>query len=239
MGSNWSLAEIAARFLERDEREAVLGDLAEAGERSSEKLFAVLGLVVRRQVMLWKNWRPWLAGFGVALPSSFALMGVSVSVSWSYQRLLCPELLKAASLTLRFRADQVLLASITADRLVVDGRIRCGLHVASNVVGERRVVLFALFILFIEVSDRIAFAALSAFVFAASDMGSSPRIAHYKDQTGASVDFGSGDNRVDDPCVERGTKLVDRAAHEFELGAKLARVVPRGDGARARCKAHW
>lgn len=98
--SNWSLAEIAARLLERDEREAVLGDLAEAREGSSEKLFGVLGLVLRRQAMLWKNWRPWLAGFGVALPSSFVLMGVSVSVSWSYQRLLCPELLKAASLTL-------------------------------------------------------------------------------------------------------------------------------------------
>lgn len=74
--SNWSLAEIAAQLLERDEREAVLGDLAEAREGSSEKLFGVLGLVLRRQAMLWKDWRPWLAGFGVALPSSFVLMGV-------------------------------------------------------------------------------------------------------------------------------------------------------------------
>ena len=86
--SNWSLAEIAAQLLERDEREAVLGDLAEAREGSSEKLFGVLGLVLRRQAMLWKDWRPWLAGFGVALPSSFVLMGRR-SVSWSYQRLLC------------------------------------------------------------------------------------------------------------------------------------------------------
>jgi hypothetical protein len=95
----WSLVEVASRLLERDEREAVLGDLAEAQESAWNGLFGVMELVVRRQALLWKSWRPWLAGFAVALPSSFLLMGASLSVSWSYQRLLCPELLKAASLT--------------------------------------------------------------------------------------------------------------------------------------------
>ena len=97
---NWSLVDLAARLLERDEREAVLGDLVEARESAWEGLFGVLGLVVRRQALLWKSWRPWLAGFGVALPNSFLLMGASLSVSWSYQRLLCPNLLREASLTL-------------------------------------------------------------------------------------------------------------------------------------------
>jgi len=41
----------------------------------------------------------WLAGFGVAFPSSFFLMGASLSVSWSYMRLLCPDLLAQASLS--------------------------------------------------------------------------------------------------------------------------------------------
>lgn len=95
----WSLVEVASRLLERDEREAVLGDLAEAQESAWNGLFGVMELVVRRQALLWRSWRPWLAGFAVALPSSFLLMGASLSVSWSYQRLLCPELLKAASLT--------------------------------------------------------------------------------------------------------------------------------------------
>jgi hypothetical protein len=90
---------MAARLLEREEREAVLGDLMEARESAWDGVCGVLGLVVRRQALLWKSWRPWLAGFGVALPSSFLLMGASLSVSWSYQRLLCPELLKAAALT--------------------------------------------------------------------------------------------------------------------------------------------
>lgn len=96
---HWSMVEVAARLLESEEREAVLGDLAEARASARKALFGVLGLVTRRQVMLWKSWRPWIAGFGVALPSSFLLMGVSVSVSWSYMRLLCPELLRSATLT--------------------------------------------------------------------------------------------------------------------------------------------
>jgi hypothetical protein len=96
---NSSVVQIVARLLERGEREAVLGDLLEAQESAWEGLLGVLGLVVRRQTLLWKNWRPWLAGFGVSLPSSFLLMGTSLSVSWSCQRLLCPELLKAACLT--------------------------------------------------------------------------------------------------------------------------------------------
>ncbi len=138
----------------------------------------------------------------------------------------------------RFGTNGAALASITAHRLGVDGRIRCGICIAADAVGERRVVLFALFILFVEVSDRIAFAALSAFVFTASDMGSFPRFANCKDEARPSVDIGTGDNRLDDPCVERGRALVERAAHEFELGAEFARVVSRGDGAPARWQAY-
>jgi hypothetical protein len=96
---NWSLVQTAARLLGREEREAVLGDLAEAREGVRNALLGVMGLVARRQVLLWKDWRPWLAAFGVAFPCSLLLMGASLSVSWSYERLLCPELLKAASLT--------------------------------------------------------------------------------------------------------------------------------------------
>jgi hypothetical protein len=97
--SGRSLVESAALLLEPDEREPVLGDLAEAGESAWQGLCQVLGLALRRQGGLWKSWRPWLAGFGVALPNSFLLMGASLSVSWSYMRLLCPELLAQASLT--------------------------------------------------------------------------------------------------------------------------------------------
>ena len=98
--TGWSFVEAAARLLARDEREAVLGDLVEADESAWQGLFGVLGLVFRREAVVWKSWRPWLAGFGVALPSSFLLMGFSLSVSWSYLTLRCPELLQKSSLTL-------------------------------------------------------------------------------------------------------------------------------------------
>jgi hypothetical protein len=77
----WSLVEMTAQLLESDQRDAVLGDLVEAGESASQSLFGIVSLVCRKQVALWTNWRPWLAAFGVTLPASFLLMGVSLSVS--------------------------------------------------------------------------------------------------------------------------------------------------------------
>jgi len=90
-GLGWSFVAVASQVLERDEREAVLGDLAEAGESAWHGLLDVLGLVIRRQAVLWKNWRPWVSAFGLALPFSFLLMGFSLFVSWSYQHFVAPK----------------------------------------------------------------------------------------------------------------------------------------------------
>jgi hypothetical protein len=95
--TQWPLVEVAARLLERDEREAVLGDLLETGEGAWQGLLDVLGLVVRRQLSHWKNWQPWLAVFGLALPGSLILMGVSVSVSSMYERLIDHRILIGSS----------------------------------------------------------------------------------------------------------------------------------------------
>jgi hypothetical protein len=86
----WSLVEAAALLLERDERDAVLGDLLEAGVGAWRGLVDVTGLVVRRQARLWTSWRPWVAAFGLALPGSLLLMGTSLSVSWKVQHLMSP-----------------------------------------------------------------------------------------------------------------------------------------------------
>src|ERR1700761_6014660 len=69
------------RFLEPQEREAVQGDLIEAGETGWRAARAVSGLLLRRQAELWRSWRPWLAVFGLAVPGSFLLMGLSLSVT--------------------------------------------------------------------------------------------------------------------------------------------------------------
>jgi hypothetical protein len=66
MTNSWRwLVELAAQLLEPDERDAVLGDIAEAGETSASALLGVLGLVARRQTALWGDWRPWLALVGL------------------------------------------------------------------------------------------------------------------------------------------------------------------------------
>ena len=81
------LCDLVSHLLERDERDAVQGDLLESGDSPWQSLLAVLGLVIRREAALWMNWRPWLAAFGLALPSTFLLMGFSLSISRAYQQL--------------------------------------------------------------------------------------------------------------------------------------------------------
>ena len=99
MNGGWSLLDLTSRLLEHTEREAVLGDLEENGDPLWLAIVGVIGLALRREARQWRSWRPWAAGFGVALPSSYLLMGASVSVAWSYMRLLCPELLSQAALS--------------------------------------------------------------------------------------------------------------------------------------------
>jgi hypothetical protein len=93
------LISLAAQFLEREEREAVEGDLIEGGGSAFRGLLDVTGLIIRRQAILWKNWRPWLAAFGLALPSTLLLMGLSVSVSRAYRELIDPAILQATGVT--------------------------------------------------------------------------------------------------------------------------------------------
>lgn len=104
----WSLVEMAARPLESDTRAAVLGDLLETGESVFRGLLDVLGLIVRQQLLFFKGWRPWLAVFGLALPSSLLLMGLSVSVSLGLERLSAPTAVDATSVAHHQAAIQLL-----------------------------------------------------------------------------------------------------------------------------------
>ena len=69
----WHLVEILSRMLNSDERQAVRGDLQESGETSIHALWDVLGLVVRRQAVMWNDWRPWLALIALIGPVSVLL----------------------------------------------------------------------------------------------------------------------------------------------------------------------
>ena len=79
-----STLQIAALLLHPRDREAVLGDLEETNQRDWRGIFEILNLALRQQLLLWTDWRPWLAAFGLALPASFLLMGFSVAVSLRY-----------------------------------------------------------------------------------------------------------------------------------------------------------
>ena len=86
-GAAWVCIEAAAGLLAPCEREWVLGDLEEAKRGAWRGLADVLGLVGRRQIALWNNWRPWLAAFGLALPCSFLLMGFSLAVTGDFRHI--------------------------------------------------------------------------------------------------------------------------------------------------------
>jgi hypothetical protein len=85
-----SLAEMAAILLSPKDREAVLGDLAEMGAGEWSALSSVLGLVVRRQVELWRAWQPWVAS-STAFAGSVLLLSVSFGLSVDSRYLLRGE----------------------------------------------------------------------------------------------------------------------------------------------------
>jgi hypothetical protein len=78
-------------FLEPPEREAVLGDLAECGERGGRAIANVLGLVVRRHTAVLLDLQLWVALGLLILPVSFLLSviaqttaGEGAVYSWMY-----------------------------------------------------------------------------------------------------------------------------------------------------------
>ena len=77
----WWVVEPVSRFLERDEREAVLGDLAESRQTGPRALLDVLDVVIRRQARLWMTWRPWLVSVCLILPVGMLLSIVSRQTS--------------------------------------------------------------------------------------------------------------------------------------------------------------
>ncbi|MCU1263289.1 MAG: hypothetical protein JWO80_6174 [Bryobacterales bacterium] len=97
-GIGWSLVDFVSQLLERDEREALRGDLAEAGENAWQGLLDVLGLVIRRQAGLWKNCGHGSLRSDWHCPAACFLWGFSVSVSRSYQQFIDPAILKATGL---------------------------------------------------------------------------------------------------------------------------------------------
>jgi hypothetical protein len=95
----WWLVNSSAQLLESGEREAVRGDLAESGETGSQALRHVVGLVIRRQVSIWMDWRSWLTLVGLVVPLGLLLSVISRRMAstsavyiWMYANNLDPSL---------------------------------------------------------------------------------------------------------------------------------------------------
>lgn len=77
---NW-LVRLIARALEPGECEIVLGDLAESGSSGGRAMSDVIGLVMRRQLLIWTSWRPWFAVIGIVGVSGFYLSSMLARLS--------------------------------------------------------------------------------------------------------------------------------------------------------------
>jgi hypothetical protein len=76
--SLWLRARDAlSRFLDPAEREAVFGDFSELGMTDRQSAKSLFGLVVRRQLRLWKTWNPWFALLAIVVPVSPRLARLS------------------------------------------------------------------------------------------------------------------------------------------------------------------
>lgn len=83
-GICWWLVGIVSRMLEPDEASVVRGDFAESGESGGQALRGLLGLVIRRQAALWKDWRPWISPIALVAPV-LVILGRHYSVWLSLQ----------------------------------------------------------------------------------------------------------------------------------------------------------
>ena len=77
----WWLVDIVCRTFEPAERIAVRGDIAESGETATYALYDVAGLFVRRQAVLWADWKLWLTFLGLVVPFGWLLSHVSNRVA--------------------------------------------------------------------------------------------------------------------------------------------------------------
>jgi hypothetical protein len=69
-----------SRSLDPMEREAVVGDLAELGMTDRQAMTSVLGLVLRRQLRVWKKWEPWFALVAIIAPVCPVLASLSTEL---------------------------------------------------------------------------------------------------------------------------------------------------------------
>lgn len=79
---------LSARFikwcshcLEKDEREAVLGDMAEEGAGFVTSTLSIADVALRKELAGWRHWTPWVASIGVVVPCVVSLIVVAKNLA--------------------------------------------------------------------------------------------------------------------------------------------------------------
>ncbi len=140
----WLIKKIT-RTLEPELQDAVVGDVAELKMHDGRAVFELLGLVLRRQIPLWKTWRPWLALLGIVGPVGVLLCKISNAlvsdigrqalVYWQYGVPYSSGLTKAQELETVVCVSLAIicwswvggfvLGSLSGDTLYVNGALFC------------------------------------------------------------------------------------------------------------------
>lgn len=73
----WWMVDLLTELLDADERQIVRGDIAESRVIGRQAVRDVFGLVIRRQLDVWAQWRPWVTLIALILPLAMVLSIVS------------------------------------------------------------------------------------------------------------------------------------------------------------------
>jgi hypothetical protein len=123
------------------------------------------------------------------------------------------------------------------DRLVVDGRFCSRIVVAADSLGYHVTLLFAVFVLFVEIPCRVPIQVLPTSLFGARDLGSSPGFANFQYEVELGHSTGNNHHRIDASGLERrSSSVVGTATVDFGLGFVLAGVVFGRDGTASGIK---
>jgi hypothetical protein len=93
-------------------------------------------------------------------------------------------------------------------------------------LGKHVTLLFAVFVLFVEIPCRVPIEVLLTSLFGARDLGSSPGLANFKDEVELGHSAGNNRHSIDASGLEqRRSSLVGAASVDSGLGFVLAGVV--------------
>jgi len=98
-------------------------------------------------------------------------------------------------------------------------------------------LLFAVFVLFVEIPCRVPIEVLPTSLFGARDLGSSPGFANFKDEVELGHNAGNNHHSIDASGLEqRRSSLVGTASVDSGLGFVLASVVSGRNGTASGLK---